>query len=212
MGTPDPASDAGVTTIDAKVDWGFLTLGPSDVVRVTVQDHPELSTLSDGVRVDPQGYILLPEVGPVRLRGLTITEANQQLEARYGEILRRPSITAEVLDYSSRSYTVLGHFARPGVQFMDRPVTALEATAMGGALLPGTDRERLFLLRPHGDRLEVHRFSVKRPGLAGLVQIRPGDIIFARPTGAWNFQEGMLPTLAGLGFEVRSVVETPLVR
>ena len=209
---PDPVFNAGIATVDTDVDWSFLALGPSDVVRVTVQNHPELSTIVDGVRVDPQGFVLLPEIGPVSVRGHTVVQVNELLTERFGEILRRPRVTTEVIAYRSRSYFVLGHFAQPGVQFMDRPVTALEAASMGGAMLAGADRESVFLLRPHEDRLEVHRFSVRQPGPAGLVQVRPGDIVYARPTGSWSFQEQLLPVLSGLGVNVRNVVETPLAR
>ena len=208
---PDPVFNAGIATVDTKVDWSFLTLGPSDIVRVTVQNHPELSTIVDGVRIDPQGYIVMPEIGSIRARGRTVLELNQIVEERLGSILRRPNATSEVLTYQSRSFYVLGHFAAPGIQFMDRPVTAMEAASLGGAMMTGADRDNLFLLRPHEDRLEVHSFSLRQPGPAGLVQVRPGDVIYARPTGSWNFQEQLLPILAGLGFNVRNVVNAPLL-
>lgn len=211
IATPDPVFNAGIATVNTEVDWSFLTLGPSDIVRVTVQNHPELSTIVDGVRVDPQGFIVLPEIGSIQMRGRTILEVNATIEERLRSILRSPNVTSEVLTYQSRSFFVLGHFAQPGMQLMDRPVTAMEAAALGGAMLNGADRDSLYLLRPHEDRLEVHRFSLKQPGPDGLVQVRPGDVIYARPTGSWNFQEQLLPILSGLGFNVRNVVNAPLL-
>lgn len=209
---PDPVFSAGIATMNTDVDWSFLTLGPNDFIRVTVQNHPELSTTSDGVRVDPDGFVVLPEIGAVNVKNHTIVKVNEVVTELYGTILRRPKVTSEVVIYASRHYIVLGHFVEPGMKIMDRPLNALEAAATGGSMLAGADRSSLFLLRPHDDRLEVHNFSLQAPGPDGLVQIRPGDIIYARPTGAWSFQEGLLPALAGLGVNVRNIVPTPLVK
>lgn len=207
-----PVHDAEVsTTRIAPADWSPFTLGPNDVLRVRVRDHEELSSPFEGSRVDMEGYLHLPQIGAVQVAGRTVVELNQILAEAYGTVLRRPVVTAEVLEYRSRSFYCLGHFAAPGMQFMDRPMSALEAASLGGALLFGADRDNLYLLRPQEEQLEVHRFSLQAPGRDGLVQVLPGDVIFARPTGSWNFQEEVLPILSGLGFTVRNIVDTPVL-
>lgn len=197
---PTPVDTAGIRTMTTQRDWSFLALGPSDVVRVTVVGHPEMSSVVDGVRVDPQGMIFLPMVGAQHVAGKTVTTVNAELNEAYARYLKTPRVVAEVLDYKSRSYYVLGQVAEPGAKTMDRPLNALEACATGGAFMRGADRESVFLLRPHDDRLEVHEFNLKQPGADGLVQVLPGDIVYIRQTGYEDFQEDLLPILAGLGY------------
>ena len=197
---PPPVHDAEIRTVRAGSPPGFLTLGANDRLRVDVLLHPELSSSLDGVRVDPQGKLFLPLVGGVVVTGKTLAEVNADLAVAYGRYIQEPSVTATLLEYGSKDFHVLGNVATPGRKTMDRPYNALEALAQGGAFTRGADRKSVFLLRPHGETMEVHRFDSATPGPEGLVAIWPGDVIFVRQKGTEDFQEALLPILSGLGF------------
>jgi polysaccharide export outer membrane protein len=195
-----PRDTSGLRTMTTERSWEFLALGPSDVVRVTVLGHPDLSTTTGGQRVDPQGKLHLPMVGGVDVKGLHVAQLNERLHEAYAKYLREPEVTAEVVAFQSRGFYAFGQFAEPGFKVMERPLNALEAVSVAGALQRGADRENVFLLRPHADRLEVHRFDMKTPGGPAMVAVRPGDLIYVRQTGFEDFQEDILPILAGLGY------------
>ena len=181
-------------------DWEFLAIGPSDVVRVIVFGHAELSTSPEGQRVDPQGNLHLPMVGAYSAKGKSVERINTELAELYGKYMKQPNVTAEVVQYTSRGFYALGQFETPGFKVLERPVNALEATSLSGQLLRGADRETVYLLRPHDDRMEVHEFNMKRPGPAAMVMVQPGDVLYVRQTGYEDFQEDILPILAGLGY------------
>ncbi|MCP3920734.1 MAG: hypothetical protein GY711_34845 [bacterium] len=207
-----PSSDADVTTVTTERDWSWLGIGPNDVLRVHFIGHPELSSPQDGIRVDPQGFLYLPLIGKYDAAGKSLSRINEEVEAAYGEFVLEPHVSTSVVSYDSRDYYVLGHISEPGRKRMDRQINALEALSTGGHYVRGADRKNVFLIRPHGDRIEVHLFNARTPDAGGLVQLLPGDIVFVRQTGVDDFQEDILPILSGLGFTTRNVVETPLIR
>lgn len=181
------------------IDWSFLRLGPNDVLQIDVLGHPELSSGEEGVRVEADGNVYLPTVGPVQLAGMSAGDANEALRLAFERFLLSPVVTATVRDYTSRQYAVLGNVANPGTMPMDRPLNALEALARAGSFTRGADRGSVFLLRPHGETLEVHVFSAATPSSDGLVQVIPGDIIYVRQKGTQDFQEDLLPIMFGVG-------------
>ncbi len=196
---PPPEGDDDLRTISTEVDWAPFDLGPGDVVRVTVVGHPEMSSAVDGVVIDPKGKLHLPAVGGVHAVGLDLEGLEAQLVEAFGHYLQRPLVSAELLEAGSRVFHVLGQMSDAGPKILDRPLNALEAMARGGTPVRGADRRAVFLLRPHGDALEVHRFNAKSPGPEGLVQVRPGDVLYVRQSGYDDFQEDILPLLSGFG-------------
>lgn len=175
------------------------TLGPGDLVFITVMGHPELSTRPNGTRVDRDGQLHLPLIGSVAMQGIGLQEARGVLETSFAEFVREPVVSIDLLENQSNRYYILGHVHEPGAKPLDRSMTALEATSTGGYFLRGADRKNVFVLRPHADGLESHRIDISRPGPESLVRIRSGDVIFVRQTGVDNFQEDWLPILSSLG-------------
>lgn len=176
-------------------DATVLGLGAGDSLRVTVQGQPQLSSPEDGATLDVDGAVHLPEVGAINLDGQSLTAARLTLEAAYEEFMHDPEVTIELLAAESKKFYVLGQIHEPGPQPMTKPMTALEALTHGGFFLNGADRKRIFLVRPHGSAIEVHRFNAATPDGTGLVQILPGDILFVRRRGTQRFQEEFLPLL-----------------
>ena len=78
--------------------------------------------------------------------------------------------------------------------------------ASGSFFLNAADRRRVFVVRPHGDELEVHEFNAETPDPGGLVQVRPGDILFVRRRGSQRFQEEFLPLLAPFNLAVPAAI------
>lgn len=209
---PESTAPPEERTVDAAFGRGELTLGPGDVVRVGVFGHPELSTLEDGARLDFEGQLSLPLVGFVPLDGLTPREAADELRRRFAAFVKEPDVTLNVVSFESRRFHVLGEVAEPGPYVLDRPMTALEAVALAGGPREGADRENACLLRTRDDEfLEVHLFDVATPGAAGLVHVRPGDLLFLRQTGSGRFREQVLPILQGLAPSLSALVNLGLV-
>jgi polysaccharide export outer membrane protein len=206
-----PESTTDVGTASTAVDWGAFTLGPNDLVHVSVLGQPELSSPSSGIRVAPDGSLSMPLLGAVPVNGLSAEEARRVIEAGLGEYLKKPSVSVSVVEYSSRRFYLFGEVKKPGPYAMDRPITALEALTFGEGLASGAFRERAVIVRRHGaNEVEVIPFNAEVPGPDGLVQVRPDDFLFVAKSRVGNFSEDVMPYLQGLGFTLSQVASIAL--
>lgn len=175
-----------------------LGLGPQDRIRVVVEGHPELSLPNEGARIDHEGRVLLPIVGPVHLAGGDLGTARERLTTAVGRFVKRPSVWLSVVEYSSHRFFVLGQVDSPGAFVMDRRFSALEALSTAGGFAQAADRDKVVLLRPQTDGLEAHVFSAASPDERGLVAVEPGDILFVRRAGGGRFREEFMPYIQAL--------------
>ncbi len=196
-----PRSTTDRDTASFAPDRGAFTLGPNDLVHVSVFGQPDFTPPATGVRVAPDGTLSLPLLGAVPVEGLSAEEARRTIEAGLERYLKAPSVSVSVLEHASRRFFLFGEVQEPGPYPMDGPLTALEALSFGGGFASGAKRDRVALIRPHGEgELEVLTFNARTPGPDGLVQVLPGDFLFVSQSGAGRFSADVLPYLQGFGF------------
>ena len=112
-------------------DSGYQ-IGPGDVLKISVYDHPDLSTV---VRVDDQGRIAFPLVGQVEIAGQTAAAAAQIVTARLnGDYVVNPQVSLFVEEFRSQKVVVIGEVMRPGVYELSGPTTLLELVSKAGGL------------------------------------------------------------------------------
>jgi protein involved in polysaccharide export with SLBB domain len=194
-----PESTTSHVTLETQLDWSEMTLGPNDIVSLTVAGRPEYSSPINGWRVDTSGFLNIPIVGPVQVADCSVQGAQTAIEEAFRRYLREPSVALSVLEWQSREYYVLGQVRQPGPYKLTRPMTLFEAFSQSRGFANGADREHVYLLRPHGSELEVFEFNGQTPDPSGLVVIQPRDIIFVRQTGWSTFQEQLLPIINAFG-------------
>jgi polysaccharide export outer membrane protein len=123
-------------------------IGCGDLLSVTIYGHPELGTAASGAgatggvaaaaattrsagsRVDENGNLRLPLVGSVAIAGLSQAKAEEKLSVAYKALLKEPWVTVEVVEHHSRPLFFFGSFRKPGVVYMDRPMTLLQGIAL----------------------------------------------------------------------------------
>lgn len=102
-------------------------IATNDSLRVGVFQEPELDMIA---RVDMKGTVNLPLLGPVRIVGMTITEAQNVIEDAYrnGRYLRNPQVTITVEVYAPREVSIQGQIKSPGryVLPIEQTMTVLE--------------------------------------------------------------------------------------
>ena len=132
-----PARPAAAVPVATAAPAPEYRLGAGDVVRITVFQNPELTLEA---RLTEGGQISFPLLGPVRLGGLSVPEAEKQLAdglAR-GNFLRNPQVTIIVLQVKGSQANVLGQVNRPGrypLESADMKLTDL--IALAGGVSPG---------------------------------------------------------------------------
>src|SRR6185437_13133582 len=141
----------------------LLPLGPGDEVTVHVYGQPNMNGT---MYVADDGTVQVPLAGPVRVAGLSPTEAAHAVEAalREKQILVSPHVTFTIVKSTSQQVSVLGEVRNSGVFPIQSNSTLLELLALaGGETEQGSDT--IFVLRP-GPGGVIHRLTVNLQGLA----------------------------------------------
>ena len=107
-------------------------IGPDDVVKVTVYNHPDL-TATD--RVSGEGIIMLPLIGDVKLSGLTVEQAAKKISLLLSDgFIMDPKVSVFVVEFRSRKIMIMGQVFRPGVFTLSGNTTFLELLTLAGGL------------------------------------------------------------------------------
>jgi protein involved in polysaccharide export with SLBB domain/capsular polysaccharide biosynthesis protein len=105
-----------------------LTLGPGDLLNLSLFGQPELSRQE--VPVGPDGRVSYLEAQNVLAAGLTVDEFREKLSEALGQYRRSPQVLVIPAAFHSKKYFMLGRVVQKGVFPLDRPITILEAVAI----------------------------------------------------------------------------------
>ncbi|VCU70103.1 Polysaccharide biosynthesis/export protein [Pigmentiphaga humi] len=146
---------ATVKPIDA---YQYL-VGPRDVLRITVWNHPELNnpagTSMDlaGRIVDADGTFFYPYAGQIKAAGRTVQAIRAELTKKLSKVLVEPQVDVSVADYRSQRAFVLGQVAKPGVvPITDVQLTITDIISQAGGLQESADLRRATLQRGQEQR------------------------------------------------------------
>lgn len=173
------------------------TIGNSDVLSITVWDHPELAGAGmataaaagdpggspanapqQGFVVDHRGTIQFPYAGQVQVAGLTEEEARNTLVRKLSKYIANPNVTLRVQAFRSKRVYVDGEVKNAGIQAInDLPMTLVEALNRAGGLLLTADQSRIGLER--GDaRYTINLRELVQKGInPGSLMLAPGDVV-----------------------------------
>ena len=183
-----PAAPSAPVVVPAVVrpTGGALSSGESDYVLV-VGDTVELNVfrepdLTTQATIARDGTVQLPLIREVKLAGLTIRDAREQLRGLYDKkFLVDPQVFLSVVKYADRKFTIMGQVARPGsyeLQGGER-IDLLEAIGLAGGFTRIANRGRVIIQRREGDSVTAIRANAKRmaDGKEVPIEVQPGDVI-----------------------------------
>lgn len=171
----------------AAVPEGFegLRLSPGYLLSLSIYGVPEMST---ELRVDAQGFVTVPLIGGVRVEGDTLPQAQDRIAKALDEkeILKKPQVLLNVLQYASRSVSVLGEVNSPGrIQMLaPEPLGDVLALAGGETISAGKDIE-IQRTGANGKQVSQHVEYVqgRDPEALRRVVIEPGDTVLVHRAG-----------------------------
>ncbi len=159
-----------------------LVLGPGDEVEVTVYGAPDLS---GHARVSAEGNISMPLIGYVRIGGLSDSEAEGAIEAKFRQdnVLNNPQVSVYVKDYGSSGISVAGEVAKPGFYSVLGPHRLFDVLQAAGG---PTDKAANEVVISHRDQKDTTTLSIsKNPAemAASNVDLKPGDTVLVPKAG-----------------------------
>jgi polysaccharide export outer membrane protein len=151
--------------------------------RPVMQNAPGLQ----GYRVDAQGMIDMPGLGPLPVAGKTTTELREDLRERLSQFLTNPTINVRFINLR---ITVLGEVESPGaVSVPDEQINILEALGMAGGVSKYGNRERVLLIREQEGERIYHYLNLHDRSLfqSDFFYLRQNDILYVEPLNAVTY-------------------------
>jgi polysaccharide export outer membrane protein len=162
-----PAPPAPVAAGDSAV---VLPLRPGDVIKVTVFGHTDLS---GEYPIDENWKLILPMIGEIDTRNMTVPELRARIRAEFGRLYTQSFIAVVPLF----RVAVLGEVNRPSLYSVDPTMTIYDVLALAGGTTRNA-RERDMRLIRDGAQLAapVEPAALARATLREL-GVRSGDQI-----------------------------------
>lgn len=152
----------------------------------------------NGHSIDENGTIKLPEIGRVKVSGLTVSEAQQFLEEALSPYLNKPTIHLKLVSFK---VTVLGEVRNPGHYYIyNERSTVLECLGMAGDLTDFGNRENITIIRQRQDGVDATLINLRDPKVlaSGQYYVQPNDVIYVQPMRAKTSRQN-INTLSVLG-------------
>lgn len=155
-------------------------LHPSDVVEVTFTVAPEFNQT---LTVQPDGYVMLKDVGPVDAEGLTMPEFAAAVEKAYRGCLHDPEAAVVLKDFERPYFVVGGQVGKPGKYELRSDTTVAEAVQIAGGFTSEAKHSQVVVFRRVNDDLMETRVldmkkMLKQISLKEDAHLRPGDLVF----------------------------------
>ena len=155
-------------------------LRASDVVEITFTVAPEFNQT---LTVQPDGYVMLKDAGPVEVEGLTLAEFSQAVRKAYTGYLHDPQAAVALKDFERPYFIVGGEVGKPGKYELRGDTTVIEAVEIAGGLTPQAKHSQVVLFRRVDNNLVEARLldlkkMLRESQLREDPRLRPGDMVF----------------------------------
>lgn len=153
-----------------------FVITPGDTVQMRMFGQDQFNTRAK-VRAD--GRISLPLLNDVEAAGYTPAALGQQLETRYKDFVKVPTVTISVEEAGLLAVPVAGEVAHQGIVTAERGAALLQVLLLAGGLNDFAHRDRIFVLRPGPTPLRI-RFdweSLLHDGPGAHFELYAGDTV-----------------------------------
>lgn len=164
-------------------------VGEGDVLRITVYDNPDLTTVA---RVTGEGDIIFPLIGQVKVGGLVISEiANRISEMLADGYIINPQVSVFIEEYRSKKTVIMGQVEKPGLYVLHGQTTFLELLSKAGGLAKDAGETAIIKRKSeqavsNENRIEVDlKRLIEEGDLTYDVPIMDGDSVYVSKAGVF---------------------------
>jgi polysaccharide export outer membrane protein len=134
------------------------TIGPQDVLDISVWKEPELTR---SVPVRPDGKISLPLLNDVQAAGLTPSQLAALITTNLKKFVTAPQVTVIVTAINSQRVFIIGEVLRPGAFPLLPGMTVLQALSSAGGFTQFASLSKIYILRNEDGKQTKHPFNYK---------------------------------------------------
>lgn len=178
------------------INWGPYTLGPDDVVHITVRNQPDFTGM---YVVGRDGKIQYGFIGDVDANGLTKEELAKNIEEKLTRYVRVPSVVVTIIGFNSKAIYILGRVARPGKYAMrGDSIKIRDAVIAAGLVVHHAKLRKVHIVKSDPTKPSYRIIDLQRVLYKGQmkenIDLVAGDIIVI-PTTVWGTVNDFLSEL-----------------
>ncbi len=223
-----------VQDTDSQTEYNFsfknIKIQPDDILRIKISSKSvDLASLYnsqaqiqqgnsmvgyqiEGYLVDSEGFVNIPILKPVLVKGLSVIEASRKIEKLLDneEVMRNATVDIKILN---TYFTVLGEVNSPGrYSFLENNMNILQALGMAGDLTINGIRNDIKIISEIDGKMVVNSIDLTSSSLliSDNFQIFPGDIIIVNANNARVKNAGIIGNfgnlLSVLSFVLSSII------
>ena len=107
-------------------------IGNGDVLKITVYDNPDLTTVA---RVSEEGAIMFPLIGQVELAELTVSQSAEKIASLLNDgYIVEPQVSIFIEEFRSSKVVIMGQVEKPGLYTLKGQTTLMELLSNAGGL------------------------------------------------------------------------------
>lgn len=164
------------------------TVSTGDVLIITVYDNDDLKTT---VRVSDEGTIVVPLLGKVMVKGLSITHISEKLTAMFADgYLKNPQVNVFIEEYRGQKVVILGQINQPGLYELQGTTSLLELLSKAGGVTTDAGSKAIIKRKAPKDKSASNDIVVvdminllEKGDLSQNIPILDGDNIFINKAG-----------------------------
>lgn len=132
--------------------------------------------------IDKEGYIDLPIVEKIKVKGLSISKIKEALNEAYKPYLKFASTSVKL---ANSRITIMGEVNNPGIHYLyNDQNTILDAISMAGDFTDFGNRKKVKLIRKTEEGLQTIYLNMSRSEFlySEYYYIHPYDVVYVEPT------------------------------
>lgn len=171
---------------------------------MTQVGQSEASGYIYGHDVNPQGNIILPVIGPLKVEGSTLEEARKLIQASADKVFNNSTVECKLLSFK---FTVIGEVRSPGTYInYNNYLTVLEAIGRAGGIGDFGKRDRVLVVRPAEKGSKTYRLNLQDKDIlkSEAYFLLPNDVVIIE----MQPQKVFYQNLTTIGFIISTVTST----
>ncbi|WP_415843881.1 polysaccharide biosynthesis/export family protein [Zobellia nedashkovskayae] len=207
INNPNLNHEVPVTIMDTIIEY---QLQPRDVLNVqiktldaassayfnlqsenTFQQFSPAALYLGGYSIMKNGSINLPEIGQVTVAGLTLSEAEEEIQKAVRRYLPNANVIVKMVSFK---ISVLGEVNAPGYYYIyNEQANLLEALALAGDMTLFGNRENITILRQTKTGMKGMLLDLRNPNIfsSEYFQLLPNDMVYVQPRKERNQRDNL---------------------
>lgn len=218
-----------IASSEYDIKYSEIKIMPDDILRIKISSlSPEIAGIFsfnenftspsiegyqvNGYMVNSDGFLKIPLVNPIYVKGLTISEISSLIQKILAEegLLLNSTVDVKIVN---AYFTVLGEVNRPGrYNFIENNMDIFKALGIAGDLTINGRRDDIKILKKFEGKLKINSVDITSTKVLSneSFQIFPGDVIIVNANNARVKNAGIIGNFGNL-LSVLSFVLSSLI-